>query len=157
MKLRYVALVGLGLLSFGCGSSKAKRFVVYSVDGKQTYTSDAYNGKVLMLDYWATWCGPCKMVQPTIHELADLYANRGLTVLGVTDEPPNVVSDFLKHSPLGYPAVIDRGDRVGDEFKVFGLPCVIILDQNGSVVYNASPPDLKQVGAVLERLMPTKS
>jgi thiol-disulfide isomerase/thioredoxin len=157
MRLRYVALVGLGLLSFGCSSEKPKPFELFSVDGKQTFASDSYRGKVLMLDFWATWCGPCKQLQPTIHDMADTYGDRGLVVLGVSDEAPNLVAEFVKRAPLGYPAVIDRGDRVSREFKVGAYPTIVIFDRDGSVAYSDEGGDTKAIGAALDRLLPAKS
>ncbi|MHB8636247.1 MAG: TlpA family protein disulfide reductase [Fimbriimonadaceae bacterium] len=157
MRTRPVGVIGLALVVLGCGPPKPKPFELLSLDGKQSYTSDSYTGKVLMLDYWATWCGPCKQVQPAIRVMADIYAKRGLVVLGVSGEAPKTVADYVKHSPLGYPAVLDRGDRVSTEFAVRGLPTVIIFDRDGSVVYQAAPPDLDKVSAILQRLMPSES
>ena len=155
MRFRYFAVIGLGLLSFGC-SEKVAPFELYSVDGKQTYSLDSFKGKVVMLDFWATWCGPCRQVQPTIRMMAQQYAGGGLQVLGVTNESPTTVSDFVLHNPLGYPAVIDRGERVGNEFAVHGIPTVVIIDRDGSLAYSGTPPDLKQVSTILNRLTPAK-
>jgi len=156
MRFRFVALVGLGLLSFGCRSSAIKPFELYSVDGKETYSSDMYKGKVLMLDFWATWCKPCREIQPAIREMSNLYGQRGVVTLGVTSESPKVVAAFVNNSPLGYPVVIDRGERVTNEFDVLGAPTVVIIDRDGSVAYNATPPDLKQLAATLDRVTAAK-
>jgi thiol-disulfide isomerase/thioredoxin len=154
MRPQHLLVLATGLLSFGCGSPQAPAFEVFSVDGKETYTNDTYKGKVVMIDYWETWCGPCRQIQPSLHEMADHYATRGLVVLGVTGEAPKTVADFVKHSPLGYPAVLDRGDRVARMFHVQAFPTLIIINRDGSVAYNASPQTMDEIAAILDRLMP---
>jgi len=157
MKLRYVALVGLGLLSFGCSSSRIKPFEVYSPDGKTTYDSDSLRGRVVMIDYWATWCQPCHVLQPSIRSISDKYGPRGLVVLGVSNEAPKTVAEYVRKSPLGYTAAMDRGDQVGNQFNVRGLPTIIIIDKDGSLVYNSTVPELKDITSTLDRLLPEKS
>ena len=147
-----VFLLVAALFSGGCGG--VKHFELASVDGKETYSNEMYKGKVLMLDYWATWCGPCRQLQPIVHEMADMYGKRGLVVLGVTDEAPGVIAKFVEQTPLGYPAVIDRGGRVAKQFHVQALPTVIVIDRGGNVVFNEAGPDPKRVGELLDRLLP---
>lgn len=147
----------LAAVPSGCGAPSVKPFELFSVDGQTSYASDSFKGKYLMLDYWATWCGPCRKLQPTIREISDMYSKRGLVVLGVTDEAPKTVADFVKQHPLGYTPVIDRGDRVSNEFAIDGLPTVILLDKNGAILFKESAPDVRRLGAILEREMPTGS
>ncbi len=139
MNVRSLVTLLICLACFGCGSKASEGFKLYSLDGKKTITPDDYKGKVIVLDFWATWCEPCKMVQPAIHRWADEYGKKGVVFLGVSMEAPNVVSDYVQKKPLGYTAVIDRGQQVQDQYKFESLPSMLILDKNGAIAFSGSP------------------
>ena len=152
MYLRSITALFISVACLGCGSSGGESYKLYSLDGQTTITQADYKGKVVVLDFWATWCGPCKMIQPVIHKWADEYAAKGVVFLGVTEEDPKEVTKFVNREPLGYPAVIDRGDLVDAQFKVDGFPTLVILDRSGQVAFTGNPLDTEKVVSALNQL-----
>lgn len=106
-----------------------------TVDGKKVSLSDL-KGKVVLLNFWATWCGPCRQEMPDIVKLYNSHKDRGLVVLGLsTDEKQENLDAFLKENPLPYPV----GRVTRDEAAPFGvksLPTSILIDRSGTVVFD---------------------
>jgi thiol-disulfide isomerase/thioredoxin len=106
------------------------------VDSSRFNVAD-YKGKVLLLDFWATWCGPCKMEIPHLIELNEKYRDRGLVVVGVTfdDDPDSCVPAYAAEAGMNYLNV--RGtDKMKAEYKIMGLPTLVIYDRAGKIVMN---------------------
>ncbi len=101
------------------------------LSGRQVSTAD-WRGKVVVLDFWATWCGPCKQSLPHLRALATEFQDRVLFV-GVTGEQSRTVSDFLQLNPSPYPILLDGQGLAAKEFGVTALPTLFILDQDGKV------------------------
>lgn len=94
-----------------------------------------YKGKVLLLDFWATWCGPCKMEIPHLVELQREYGDRGLVVVGITldDNPDKDVPPYAAAVGMNYVNV--RGnDALRNEYQIVGLPTIVIYDRAGNQV-----------------------
>jgi len=94
-----------------------------------------YKGRVLVLDFWATWCGPCKMEIPHLIELQKKYGDQGLTIVGITvDENPDAcVPKYAAEVGMNYVNV--RGnDALKSKFGVIGLPTIVIFDRDGNEV-----------------------
>lgn len=91
-------------------------------------------GRVVLLDFWATWCGPCQQTTPVLTRLAHRYASRGLIVVGVnTDEQgPEAVPAFSRRFGLDYPVVYDDGS-VSAQYGIRGLPTLLLVDRTGTI------------------------
>jgi thiol-disulfide isomerase/thioredoxin len=152
MNVRSLTSLAIALACVGCGSNSAPSYELYSLDGKKAFTADDYKGQVVVMDFWATWCGPCKKIQPVVHQWADKYSKSGVNFIGVTSEAPSVVSAFVERTPLGYSAMIDRGDLAQAQFKIGGYPTLVIIDRNGEVAYNGTPFETAKVESILTRL-----
>ena len=104
------------------------------LDGKPVKASD-FEGKVVLLNFWATWCGPCRMEIPSLIELQRRHADRGLVVLGVSmDEGgPGAVRPFVKQAGVNYPVAM-ANDAV---LKTFGgieaIPTSFVIDRSGRI------------------------
>jgi peroxiredoxin len=111
----------------------APNFVVADANGK-TITLSEYKGRVVLLDFWATWCTGCKIEIPWYMEFQNRYAKRGLTSIGVAmdDEGWKLVNSYLEQHPISYPVVV--GDAaVATLFHITSLPVTLLIDRDGRI------------------------
>lgn len=92
-------------------------------------------GHPVVLDFWATWCGPCAMQAPILDRIARRYEKQGLVVLGVNvDDPPEVARSYAAKKKLSYPIVIDASRASSQRYDVDKLPSLVVIDREGRVV-----------------------
>jgi cytochrome c biogenesis protein CcmG, thiol:disulfide interchange protein DsbE len=92
-------------------------------------------GHPVVLDFWASWCGPCAMQGPILDRIARRYEKQGLVVLGVNvDDPPEVANAYAVKKGLSYPIVMDVGRAGARQYDVDKLPSLIVIDRDGRVV-----------------------
>ncbi len=96
-----------------------------------------YQGKIIVLNFWATWCPPCREEMPELSQLYLDYQNKNVVVLGVAIDELNLVQDYLKASPVSYPILIEESERM-DLSSHLGntqgvLPYTVIIDANGKI------------------------
>ena len=116
----------------------APDFTLQSLDGKTVHLSD-YRGKAVLLNFWATWCAPCKIEMPWFVELQKQYGPEGLQIVGVAmdDASPKEIADFAKEMGVNYPVLVGK-EAVGDEYGgVQFLPESFYIDRNGKVLDKA--------------------
>jgi peroxiredoxin len=94
----------------------------------------AYRGKVVLLDFWATWCDPCREEIPRFVDLQNKYGGQGMQIIGVSmDDDPAPVRDFYQHFNMNYPVVMGNA-QVGEAYGgVFGLPIGFVIGRNGRI------------------------
>jgi len=113
----------------------APDFALASLEGKTVRLSD-YRGKAVLLNFWATWCPPCKIEMPWFVELQKQYGPAGLQILGVAmdDGSPKEIAAFAKEMGVNYPVLIGK-EAVGDAYGgIPYLPVSFFIDRNGKVV-----------------------
>lgn len=126
-----------------------------TLDGKQVDLAKL-KGKVVLVDFWATWCGPCRAEIPNIRKMYDKYNKKGFEVIGVSlDEDKDKLDEFLKEEKLPWPSIHDQaaaeGDRLAELYGVMSIPQALLVDQQGKVVaLEARGPEL---GRLLARLI----
>ncbi|HUI29937.1 MAG TPA: TlpA disulfide reductase family protein [Candidatus Acidoferrales bacterium] len=127
-------------LSAGATPSSGKNasdFYWYDSNGKKISLS-GLKGKTVLINFWATWCGPCKAELPDIESLSKTYASRGLVVIGVSvDKGGSLlsdVSDFASRNGLTYQIVIDNDDVADAYGNVNAIPTSFLVDKNGKIV-----------------------
>ncbi|HYA26086.1 MAG TPA: TlpA disulfide reductase family protein [Terriglobales bacterium] len=116
----------------------APDFTLQSLDGRTVHLSD-YRGKAVLLNFWATWCAPCKIEMPWFVELQKEYGPEGLQIVGVAmdDASPKEIADFAKEMGVNYPVLIGK-EAVGDAYGgVQFLPESFYIDRNGKVLDKA--------------------
>jgi len=113
----------------------APDFTLPQFDGRQQLSLSSYRGKVVLLDFWATWCVPCREETPHFVELQQKYAERGLQIVGVSmDDSPDPVRPFYQQFHINYPVVMGTAKTGEDYGGVLGLPIVFLIDRDGRIV-----------------------
>jgi thiol-disulfide isomerase/thioredoxin len=110
-------------------------FTLQDMNGREVKLSD-YTGKVVLLNFWATWCGPCKYEIPMFVELQAQYASQGVTFLGFSvDDPVEKLVPFAKQYKINYPVLVGLGrDEVQDAFgPIWGVPVTVMISRDGKV------------------------
>lgn len=104
-----------------------------------TVKLSSYKGKVVLLNFWATWCGPCKLEIPGFVELYNGYKNKGFVVLGVsTDDSPEQLRKFAREMNVTYPVLVgsDRSDITDDAYgPMWGIPVSFLIAKDGSICH----------------------
>lgn len=90
-------------------------------------------GKVVMIDFFATWCGPCVEAMPHLEDMHKKLRAQGLVVLGVSNESPSIVASAAERFHVTYPLAADADDNVTSSYQIFALPTVVIIDRKGVV------------------------
>ncbi len=106
-----------------------------SVTGDQI-TLSKLEGKPVLVNFWATWCGPCRQEFPALVHMYKKYQDQGLVVLGVNfqdDNSDDGVRTFMRNTLVNFPVVRDVGERVGRMYRISGLPTSIFVDRKGVV------------------------
>ena len=113
----------------------APDFQLASIDGRQVKLSD-YRGKAVLLNFWASWCGPCKVEMPWFTELQDRYRQQGLEVIGVAadNEGSDKIKNFVEKMHVKYTILLGT-DQVSDAYGgIQGLPTSFYIDRDGRIV-----------------------
>jgi thiol-disulfide isomerase/thioredoxin len=106
-----------------------------------TLTLGEFRGKVVFLNFWATWCPPCRVEMPSMERLHKEFKDQGLAMLAVdVQESPNEVARFMKQFRLSFPALLDLEGEVTLRYRVSGLPTTLLIDRSGRVVGAAVGP-----------------
>ncbi|MFA5264653.1 MAG: TlpA disulfide reductase family protein [Opitutaceae bacterium] len=114
-------------------------------DLKLEYVKNAVQpaGKPMILEFWATWCPPCRKSIPHLNEIYKKYQDRGLLAVGVTDEDRPTVDAFLAKMKMDYTVAIDAEGALGNSFGIKGIPHAMLVDKTGKIVWEGHPLDLQ--------------
>jgi thiol-disulfide isomerase/thioredoxin len=108
---------------------RAPEVVLTDLDGK-TWSLAGLNGRALLLNFWATWCEPCRAEMPSLELLAQRHEREGLAVLGVNfKETKSAVGRFLRATPLGLPIALDPDGAAANAWGVYVLPSTVLIDR----------------------------
>jgi cytochrome c biogenesis protein CcmG, thiol:disulfide interchange protein DsbE len=106
----------------------------------QTISLEQYRGSVVLLDFWATWCPPCKMTVPVLINLQERYKNKGFVILGISVDDPQLIADkdllyFKKMTRINYPLLRFNQKLMEDYFsgEQMAVPTMFIIDRNGRI------------------------
>src|SRR5438034_3812996 len=125
----------------------APQFSLANLDGKNVSLKD-FADKVMVVDFWATWCGPCREEIPHLNKLYENYRGKGLVVAGISmdAEGPEVVKQFAKELRMEYPVVMGDENVQQDFGGIVGLPTTFIIDRKGNIVkkYTGYQPAIMQ-------------
>lgn len=111
----------------------APDFTLETLDGKTVSLSD-YRGQPVVLNFWATWCTPCREEMPLLQETYEAHQDAGLVILGVNvREDPEAVERFLKEVGVDFPSVLDPSLVVVERYRVTSLPMTFFIDREGQL------------------------
>ena len=118
----------------GLQGSPAPDFELGRLDGGKVKLSSHKGKQIVLLDFWATWCGPCRTAMPILVRVAKAYRDKGVVLYAVNqDEDPAEIRDFLKGQKLACTVLLDPGSEVGDLYQVSGIPQSVLIDKKGVV------------------------
>jgi thiol-disulfide isomerase/thioredoxin len=140
---------------------QAPNFKLQLLDGSPFELASFQNKNIVLLDFWATWCGPCRAAMPVLQQLAADFKDKGVLYYAVDlREKPEKVRDYLKETGLKIAVPMDSDGAIGKLYKVTGIPTLVIVGKDGTVqaVQVGFSPDLKdQLKKKLETLIAGKN
>ena len=108
-------------------------FMLTDLDGK-SWSLKELKGKVVMLNFWATWCPPCRKEMPDLEALYKQFAPQGFIILGISDDDPEKVRAFVQKQGTTYPVLLDPGSKVNHLLKINGIPKTFVYNRDGKIV-----------------------
>ena len=124
-------------------------FTLTDLSGKK-WTFSELRGKVVLVNFWATWCPPCRKEMPDLDALYKRFEAKGFVVLGISDEDLKKVEPFISERKVSFPVLLDPGRKVNDLFVVEGIPKSFVYDREGKLV--AQSIDMRTQKQFLEML-----
>jgi peroxiredoxin len=147
------AMIAAGLGLFLCGRAAAATEHLFQAMGMATLPGDTapdftlpshhgqqvslhdYRGKVLFLNFWATWCIPCREEMPAMEQLHQMFQSRGLVILALNlKESPDKVKAFFAQHQLSYTALLDANGAISRDYTVMGLPTTYLISREGKLL-----------------------
>ena len=126
----------------------APSFKLELLDGGEFDLSQQKDKNIVILDFWATWCGPCRRVMPIMEEIANEYKDKGVILIAVNlRESPQTIRSFLKEQGLHPIVALDKDGTVGTVYKAQAIPQTVIIGKEGIVqaVHVGALPNLKEI------------
>lgn len=138
---------------------KAPALALATLDGGRTTLAD-HRGKLVVLNFWATWCQPCALEMPSLEALWRRYRDRGLVVVAVSVDrgsPRNLLEPYVRNLKLTFPILLDPDAKTSDGWRVTALPATFLISPGGDatgMAVGAREWDSAEMKALVERLLP---
>lgn len=133
-----LGVIAIGSLLLAVASAEelsgvAPDFELTSRDGSRVALADL-EGQVVMVNFWATWCGPCREEMPHLEALFQRYEGLGFTLLGVNvEEDASGADEFLSETPVSFPILFDPDNTVSELYDVVAMPSTVLIDRTGNM------------------------
>jgi peroxiredoxin len=124
-------------------------FTLADLTGRDWHLKEL-RGKVVLVNFWATWCPPCRKEMPDLEALYQRFGQRGLVILAISDEETGKVQPFIAERKFSFPILLDPGRKVNELFRVEGIPKSFVYDRDGKLV--AQAVDMRTQKQFLEML-----
>lgn len=133
--LMITVIAATSLASSGLEGQPAPDFALKSSTGENLRLSE-YRGDVVMINFWATWCGPCRQEMPLLDELYTRYERVGFNLLGINiDDDPRRAMQMVEDLGVSFPVLFDTRKEVSKLYNVEAMPVTILVDREGNVRY----------------------
>ena len=129
----------------------APEWKLTNAEGK-VHSLAQYRGKVIVMDFWATWCGPCAKLMPRLQKLHEKLADKGVVVLGVNSWEKSDPVALMQEKRYSYELLLN-GEQIAGAYKVTTLPVVYIIGLDGKVIYCHEGEGQKDLSAVIEKYL----
>ncbi len=138
------------------GAQDIPDFEVTSLDNR-TITLSSLKGKIVFLNFWATWCPPCQAEMPSIQRLYEQFKDTDFTILAVSvGEDAKTVEDFLNRTPYSFHIALNEDARLGSMYAGRGIPSTYILNREGKIIaakIGAQDWDTEEIAGVIKKLL----
>ena len=113
----------------------APNFTLKNLDGKEI-SLNQFRGKHVLINFWATWCGPCKIEMPSLEALYERFKDRNFVLLAISNDMfgANIVKPFVKAHNINFPVLLDQRLKVSNAFGVVSLPTTFMIDPQGKII-----------------------
>jgi peroxiredoxin len=113
----------------------APDFALKTLDGKTMRLSELRSKKVVLINFWATWCPPCRLEMPTMQKIYSEYKGRGFEIFAINIEPDakEEIREFMKELRLTFPVLLDHDMKVTRKYRLIGLPVSFLIDRQGII------------------------
>lgn len=150
-------LLGFALpLQAGELNKPAPDFTLKSLDGNNLKLSEQA-GNVILLNFWASWCGPCRKEMPLLNELHNKYQPLGFSVIGLNVEQDTQLAEkFIRERAVDFPILFDPANSVSKKYDVVAMPTTVMIDRNGNMRYlhkGYKEGDEKQYRSMIKQLV----
>jgi len=163
MKKFFTAFALLGLLGLSANAMAAKQinhpapdFTLKNLDGNNMKLSEM-RGTVILLNFWASWCAPCRLEMPLLDNLHNKYKDLGFTVLGVNvEQDSNMARRYITDRPVSFPILLDHTNVVSKQYKVVAMPTTVLIDRDGNMRFlhqGYKPGDEKKYKRMVKKLI----
>ncbi len=149
--LTLISLAALSLTSLGAATKSMVGQPLPALRLDYYGKKPEVKGKPAIIEFWATWCGPCKQTIPHLNEVNKQYKDKGLVIIGVTDEDNQTIRRFTKEVPMDYTPATDRSGKLSQAFGVTGIPHAVLADKTGKIVWEGHPMSL--TNAEIEKVL----
>ena len=130
-----IVIASTAFAASGDASGPAPAFALTALSGQQGALSQ-YKGQVVMVNFWATWCGPCQQEMPLLDQMYKKYKPAGFTLIGVNvDKEAPAVKELLARKPVSFPVLLDPANQVSKAYHVDEMPSSVIIDRKGDIRY----------------------
>ena len=142
MNIKFMIILGVLIVTAGLHPGLEAGALAPSLGSKRSFNTDSgkaiklddLRGHVVLIDFWATWCGPCVSAMPHLIELHHKFSDQGLVIVAHTDESSEDIEGFIKKH--GLPFAVSVGSDIGNSFGVNGIPHAFLLDHKGMVLWD---------------------
>jgi len=133
---------------------RAPDFSLKSLTGERVSLKDLTRKGLVLVNFWATWCAPCKAEVPILNQICQKYWSNGLSVVGISvEEPKDVVASFCRRNQVQYTILLDPEGDIAKRYGLIAVPTTVILNQQGIVLFQKSGIINEQMTTALETML----